>query len=436
MSKETILLEEYGKDPFIITLSSEDEASNVYNEFIDLSAAWKKKLNLSFAPFEVVKTECILYLYAKGITGFIKMNNLHIEVVPKFLIGKEKTSDWRVALTRALILLNQEKFFDNKFTSSKQSEAFLPDLMAETFLFSLEQGINIGLPRSYKETRERIPYYRGSYDSTQFINHLLKPHLIPCKYDEYTTENIINQILKSAAIELSKTVYSSKLAIRLSDLGNSIDASYQIPSIVQIENTFLPPQYSYLSGALDLSKLILQNKSLEHNTGELELRGFLWDSAKIFENLVKLIIRTYCLRSKKYQYSDKPITLMQLASREVPTRAINKIDTSPDIRILQKECTKFLLDAKYKIWSRQPKNNDVYQVMAGSRVTHCKLASLVYPLPQNGNEDTLIYNIEGDGFPKVVSVIFVDITKLALANGLNTLVKKFSDDLDTLHFCG
>jgi 5-methylcytosine-specific restriction enzyme subunit McrC len=432
MRFQYVLLEEYSKDPAIVSFSNEEEAKKIQEKIKKSSGLWKEVLSLSKDPFETNLEANKIEIFAKGITGFIRIDNLQIEIAPKFLSRNKDSNEWRTALTRALFITNQQKFFDKNQTSSNKTDSFLSDLMAETFLDSLELGINLGLPRAYNEKREMLPFYRGSYDSQKFISHLYKPHLIPCKYDEYTTENLINQMLKTASIELSKSVYSTSLAVRLIELANSIEARYQVPSVIQIESIFVPPQYNYLIEAVEIAKLLFQNKSLEHNVGDNSLKGFLWDSATVFEKIVKLIIKTYCIRSKRYQFTDKPLTLIQFADRYTVSRIKVKVETTPDVRILQSNETKFLLDAKYKIWTRQPKNEDVYQVMAGARVSDCKLASLVYPLPEDRGSETLIYNVEGKEFPKVVSIIFIDITKLAYSNGLNELVKKFEKDLSVL----
>ncbi|MDG5789783.1 hypothetical protein QA612_20190 [Evansella sp. AB-P1] len=434
MSTDYVQLEEYSKNPVVVSFETKVELTEALLEISKTNETWKKKLGLRNNPFEVTVLGKSLLLAAKGITGFLKIGKLQVEVVPKFLSTSSKDNKWRIALTRALFLTDQENLFDDDYTFSRSSDSLLPDLMAETFINSVEKGFLFGLPRSYTETREALPFYRGTYDSSRFTEHLLKPHLIPCKFDEFTTDNKINQSLMVACYELAKTVYSSRLSVRLEQLGNRFNATYLIPNKVELENIVLQPQYNYLSDALQIAKLVFSNKGLEHNEGDLKIKGFLWDSSTIFEKLVKLIIWTYCLRSKKYSFTDESTSLMQMASR-VTSQGKVLIDTTPDVRILENKQTKFLLDAKYKTWSKQPKNEDVYQVMAGSRVTKCPLSALVYPLPEDRNGDTIIYNIKGQGMPKVISTIFIDIKKLASEKGLDEIIDKFEKDLNVLSNC-
>lgn len=434
--KEThLILEEYDKNPKLLEFSSVVEAEKKLADINTSIEKWKKKLGLSSLPLEVsVINNKFIQFYAKGVTGFISIGNLNIEIKPKFLESTDNDKEWRAALTKALIITNQQNMFDKSFTSSKQSSYYMADLMAETFLNSLREGINNGLPKSYKEERELTQHFKGKYDTKRVMNFVTHPHLIPCVYDEYTEDYLINQLLKWSAIELSKSVASISLSNQLVELANLIPASNVIHfDVTRVNNLYLSPQFNYLNEALYISKLLIINKSLEHGDGENKLRGFLWNSAVVFEELMKQIVKRIC-KTKQYTFTDKPVTFVDLVMQDgtLPQKA--QLITSPDIRIMAGNKTRILLDAKYKVWRKQPKNEDIYQVMAGARVVDCPVVSLLYPSTRQNNE-LLIYNIRGKGYPLVLGTIFVDIGLLARRKGFELLVKSVEQSINELSDC-
>lgn len=79
--------------------------------------------------------------------------------------------------------------------SDEYSDAY--DLLARVFTFGLGRLIRSGFHRSYIEQVEELPTVRGKILVQQSIsqNTLQKRHLI-CSHDEYSTNDIFNQILK------------------------------------------------------------------------------------------------------------------------------------------------------------------------------------------------------------------------------------------------
>ncbi|MEJ3720384.1 5-methylcytosine restriction system specificity protein McrC [Paenibacillus polymyxa] len=430
-----LVLEEYDKNPKLLEFISEVEAEKKLAEINTSMVEWKNKLGLSSLPIEISKiNKRFIQFYAKGVTGFISIGNLSIEIKPKFLESTDNGDEWRAALTKALIITNQQNMFDKSFTSSKQSGYYLSDLMAETFLISLREGIENGLPKSYEEERELTQHFKGKYDTRRCINFFTQPHLIPCVFDEYTEDYLINQLLRWAALELSKSVASVSLSNQLVELANQISASNLIHfDVTRVNNLYLSPQYSYLDEALYISKLLIINKSLEHGDGKNRLRGFLWNSAVVFEELMKQVVKRIC-KANQYTFTDKSVTFIDLVEQNGALPQKPQLKTSPDIRVMVGNKTKFLLDVKYKVWRKQPKNEDIYQVIAGARVVECPVVSLLYPSTKR-NDKLLIYNIRGKGYPLVLGTIFADISLLAHKKGFEQLVKSVEQSINELSDC-
>ncbi|MBY9078941.1 McrC family protein [Paenibacillus sp. CGMCC 1.18879] len=429
-----LILKEYDNKPGRIRCTSEREIKEKLTQITKANNYWKKKLGLAFPPFETMVNGKFLDVYAKGVTGFVRIDDINVEVKPKFLDNSDDSQHWRVALTKALLITNQQSMLDRNFTSSSESNSAFLDLMAETFYNSLKSGIEQGLSKSYKVEKELLNHYKGKYDTRSITSLFTHPHLIPCVYDEYTEDHLLNQLFKWTASELAKSVLSIDLSNRLIELENMISANNVSNfDLLQVENIYLSPQYNYLEDALQISKLLLQNKSLEHADGSSELRGFLWNSAVVYEGLIKSAIRNIC-RKSHYTFSDASFTFVEIveASGALPQKT--QLRTSPDVRIMDNGASRYLIDAKYKVWTKQPKNEDIYQVMAGARVVDCPMVVLMYPKTKQ-NEDILIYNIRGRGNPLVLGAVFVDISLLAESQGYTKFVNSIEIDLRSFSQC-
>jgi 5-methylcytosine-specific restriction endonuclease McrBC regulatory subunit McrC len=94
---------------------------------------------------------------------------------------------------------------------------------------------------------------------------------------------------------------------------------------------------------------------------------------------------------------------------------VKTISTSPD-HYLVTNGERILLDSKYKgktEWTEKEehsgtplRNQDVYQIMAGSRVFDTSKAALIYPTIPESIEDA--WQIEGEGLPRTLYTVQID----------------------------
>lgn len=423
-------LREYDSLGTAVTFKSIKEKDDFQKSLSKMNNEWKKRLGLYYLPFsyDEDRIDLSLRIYCKGVTGFFSINNYFFEVIPKFL-EKSSSKDWKVALANLLFLQENPKRYRSNLITSTPLEESLPDLLASIFIDELENGIRLGLPREYIYIKEDSQYYKGSYDIRRAIYHLTKPQFIPIKYEDYVTDTTVNRLLKSAANELSKVVKSPKKSIHLGELASAIDASLTPPTPLEIELIRLPLQFSYLETAVILSKIILKNQSIIFDEGDILNNGFLWDTNTIFENFTKLIVKEICKSNPRLSFSDQSVPLYTLGNIDL-TDVRKKGTTYPDIRIMKDGKTKWLLDAKYKIWGKGPLSSDVYQVITGSQVTSCRQASLIYPSSSTTPTEQVFYNIKGMNTPKFLSCMFVNLSLLSEKKGLNKIIADFQANLE------
>lgn len=390
---------------------------------------WKNKLGLPQAPFYYTNdNENNLSIFVRGVTGFISIEGYSFEIKPKFL-DSDIGNQWKIALSNLLFLQEDILKYKSNMIHSNIINETLPDLLAEKFISELEKGLLLGLPKGYILKEESVPYYKGTYNINKAIEHLIQPHLIPSKFDDYVEDILVNRIIKLASIELSKLVKNNSLATRLNEMAYQINATDARPDNMSIERTALPLQFSYLETVFDLSKLILTNNSIIFSEGKYKNSGFLWNTHVIFENFIKILVRLICKRNRNLHFTDKKLHLYSLAN---PTVSLSRKTglTSPDVRIYEGSTIRWLLDVKYKNWKNGPKSEDVYQMITGAQLTKIDRASLIYPKGIQAPSEQVYYNINKIQQPKFISCIFIDILKLSLTNGLNLILDEFENDLN------
>lgn len=418
------IVQEYG-DSIDIIEKDPKKLHNMYSEIVNVSNVWKKKLGLPYNPFDLTLKNTTISLRAKGITGFISICGINIEIVPKFLRYNSCVDDnrWKIAITRILMLINQSNNFDNRMVSASKSSYSISDLLGERFYISVKNGIERGLPRTYIEIEDSIEYFKGRFNYKKYTETLIRKDVIPCIYEEYSLDCNINRLLRWAASELAYRVSNNQLSKNLTDIYNymhevSILKNYNF----DVKNIKLPTSYNYLQEALDIAMILLESKGIEPNQGNFKVRGFLWKSADVYEKFIKLIIHRVCKQVNGWKFTDKAIELASPIDNNL------YIKTYPDIRIKNGNDTICVLDAKYKVWSLKPKNEDIYQVICGARVSNCKVGGLIYPSTDINNQ-VKSWNIKEDGNPEKLTVLFVDINEVAEDSGLDKIVTNLKNEI-------
>lgn len=99
------------------------------------------------------------------------------------------------------------EFLDDKFFNKSSSEVFANhlDLLALLLERGIARQLKQGLYKEYKTYNDCIPTLRGKVDMPQMIkDSYSKEANIPCEFDELTTDNHLNRILKTTAMLLVK----------------------------------------------------------------------------------------------------------------------------------------------------------------------------------------------------------------------------------------
>ncbi len=389
--------------------------------------SWKNRLGLARQPFEVVRIGQGFSLRAAGVTGVVEVDGLTIEVIPKFLDGAD-VCRWKQALWNVLVHVGGEPLTApaRVLLSEERNPA---DLLARSLLRGLSEAWLDGLPRAYEEQEAALPFLRGRIVPARAAELVWRPDTILCRYDAFIEDNSMNRLLRWAVRTLAPMVRNSRLARELDTADErfaEIGVGLQPPSLVEAERLRLSPQHQHLSDALEVAKLVLSERSIEHGHGAVVGIGFLWRSAEVFERFVKLLLVRACTGTGREMVDDA----VPVATLQTTAAAQRILWTYPDARIQSGGRTVAILDAKYKHWkNRRPAPADTYQVIAAGWLEQCDPIGLIYPAPGGRPRAPVVWRLLGPNAPRRLCAMFVDITRMGESGGEDELVAKLAADL-------
>jgi 5-methylcytosine-specific restriction endonuclease McrBC regulatory subunit McrC len=392
------------------------------------SSRWKDILGLNKPPFSIEYIGGERHaIRAQGVTGFLQIGSLAVEVQPKFLTVTAHQS-WRQALWRILTAVEEHPRLGglSRAGVTDEEESF-PDILGWVLLKSIQRGRLEGLPRGYVEARGDLDTLRGSLDISRVSELITRPYLLPCVYDVYCEDTPVNRLIRWSASHLSSAVRSPQLARMLSDEATGFgEVGALPPGLIEAEHLTLPVQYQHLDPALHVSRLLLRRQSLQHQQDEHQAPSFLWKSSDVFQKFVGHLLH---LAFDNYRgwYVDSP-------SQVLAEQAGNRILTYPDYRVMNGRRAVTVLDAKYKVWGKgnQPLAQDVYQMMAAGRINDCGDTFLIYPTPYEGRKAPVTWQIRGKGQPVAVTAVFINLLEMGVPSGEETLVANLKKDVTQL----
>ena len=373
-------------------------------EILASSELWRRQLKLKSQPFRLSKLAKNKYSFeARGVAGFIRIRNITFEIAPKFLNRHTAGPGWRTAMWRFLTYGRGIEGLSQ--TSGHYGvEDGISDLLADIFLTSLKGASSRGYALGYKQIANNSSFLSGRLDPKKYSKLLPVTGKIGVIASKLSSDIATNRLLKWAGNELARTVESPARRKRLqlwSDELPNVSAVAPLAKQVPTPNH----QYPHLVHAIEVSKLLLEDREVGYSEGVQNLPGFLWDSDDLFERATRRLFseaaRALGCNVSKRRY---PLAKTTIDGEEKRTH------TTPDICVWNSNKTVFIADSKNKSITRHrnPSNNDFYQILAGGRVQSVPAVGLLYPFRGTGITERQ-FKPEGDGSPAIVFVITVGL---------------------------
>ena len=208
-----------------------------------------------------------------------------------------------------------------------------------------------------------------------------------CKYDEFTENNLVNQILKFTTkkmLKVTKWIKNKKLCKEI--LNRMID----IEDIHVTNDTFYKIKHDknlyYLEKILSMAQNFVNNLfTTFENKNKQDIFIFNFDMNFLFQEYIAKLLE----ENKSYILGENMEVLTQKGKQYlVYDQGVGKLRLIPDVIIEENKNPKIIIDTKYKIISQgnsqsEITRNDLFQMYAYMGKYHVEKAILLYPEQTN-----------------------------------------------------
>ena len=177
------------------------------------------------------------------------------------------------------------------------------EFFAEIFDLTLSKYVKKGLHRDYVEKAETIKTIKGKVDFNSTLKTLgFRSKQIDCIYDEYSSNNSINQLIYSTIVIILKSKISGELKKSLKKKIVFFNNVSRVKIDKQLLKTIRPVRgNSTLNFLINISKYIYYNLGFDEKDGKYDLGDFVKNKmgmAAVFENFALNFYKTKLLNSE------------------------------------------------------------------------------------------------------------------------------------------
>lgn len=351
--------------------------------------------------------------------GVISLKNTSLEILPKIAdsCNEQELMGSLIFMINTVYGLNIKHSIKSK--SNLLQNGFF-ELLINIFLDELNLQLNQGLHKEYKKNTSNLNCIKGSIVFNKHLHkNLFNKNKFYCKYSTLTDDYLLNQIIKTTLVHISRFNISnktkSKLKIQLDRLEN-ISVIDDAASF--IDNLSFNRNNERFKNTIHYCELFLNNIGSGLNSGSYKINSFLIDMNKLFEQFIYKSYKKIYKNNVLYQNQNN--YLLSCCSNP----KIQRVNLKPDI-ILKKDSSKsIIIDTKWKILNKFVSSSDIYQ-MNGYITGITNVEDIILLFPKNVNNDKII----GDFFVKNNSSNKI---KIRTINLLEVGTYKFYSDLQDI----
>jgi 5-methylcytosine-specific restriction enzyme subunit McrC len=338
-------------------------------------------------------------LRARGVVGIIAAKGCSLEILPKIEVSKEGGKiEQNAAIRKRLIhmlavALNMKIDLGLIANLAWQQETLL-EILIRIFCDKLTEAVRQGMPRSYITQEDDIAALRGRLNVTrQFTRHAVNPSRLACKFDVFSDDIVLNQIMRAAVTHLSGLSRSSENQRRLRELEFVYaDITDVPPSNLQWGAVVIDRTNQRWQELLSMARLFLQNRYQTTTGGAGQGTALLFEMNVLFEEYIGRFVR-------KAAVGTGLEVSLQGGRLYCLTNSAEKgfFQTKPDIVIRQGNRVTHIIDTKWKRISSKiddPKQGvsqgDIYQMMAYAQLYKAPRLTLLYPHHSELRGDELV----------------------------------------------
>ncbi|QIZ08499.1 McrC family protein [Priestia megaterium] len=326
------------------------------------------------------------------------------KVTPQQWVGVFGTSDFQIEVLPKLSLDNIENIRRNliyMLTVAKEvplrvqdigrmdtTKAPILECFIRIFIDKLSNAIKTGILHEYRVIEENAFFLKGKLIVPhQIRKNLLNRNRFYVSYDEFTSNNILNRILKATIVKLIKYSSSSQNIKILNSLSTYFENINELEfSVTDLNKTQLPRTASKCYKEIfEMCKVFWKDEIPNLQGGSSQLFGILFDMNVLYEKFVQNLL----IGNRELLFEGREFKTNQLQNYRYLLRDQNEhgaFKLKPDICIMNKGSGEVdsIIDTKWKILNSNKKNlgisqNDVYQMYAYAREYKCGKVTLLYP---------------------------------------------------------
>lgn len=317
-------------------------------------------------------------LLTQNFVGIINLGRDQIEVLPK--IDRE-TSVVRQNLAKMIASVWDLELHAGGAASVKRTQDSILELLIQLFCEQLWHTVRRGMVKRYEHRQDNLTVLRGRLAvAAQIRVNLARPDRFMCDFDEFSENNLLNQVIRTALQILMRVARSARNQRHLAELLFCFqDVDILVPSAIQwhlVSTNRLSQRYSPI---LSMARLFIEGRSPDVVTGDGVGFALLFDMNVLFEHYIGTLARQVLA-------SPERTVSLQGPKRHLAIYANGSavFELRPDIVVRNDQTITLIVDTKWKqlqplAYREGVATADIYQMYAYSSKYAVPDVVLLYP---------------------------------------------------------
>ncbi|MCL4534916.1 MAG: McrC family protein [Chloroflexi bacterium] len=333
-------------------------------------------------------------LQSTQFVGVVRLGTRTIQVLPKTYRSEDtgdRTAHIRDATRNLLYMLayvGSLSVREQELVPLLQRDLDWFEILTHLFASHLAEEWKRGAHRTYQSNDDELPILRGKWRVGEQLRRLERQHTLCVTYDEFTTDNPLNQVFRFVTERLWHLTRDAGNRELLADLRQWMDDVALAPAmnVTAASPTLITRLNQRFAPLLNLARLFLDGSSLQMAAGDVANFSLMFDMNSLFEAFAVAFISRHRLDvlPDSLQTGD-----LLPQSRGVARWLARREDTQvfklrPDLVVRSQGSCPLLLDAKYK--QLNPRDvalgvgqDDFYQMHAYAQCYDCSRIVMLYP---------------------------------------------------------
>lgn len=290
----------------------------------------------------------------------------------------------RSQLIRMLAVAHDLPIADDAATAVGTQQHNLLEIMIARFASLLSEAVRRGIPRAYVPHADDLPALRGRLNVLrQFTTLATSPQRLACRYDEFSDDIVINQVMKAAVTRLRQLARSTANARALTELALVYSDVTSVPPMDLRWDRIVPDRTNARwQTPLRLARLILGDRFQNSTSGDADGFALLFNMHSLFERYIEKLLAPIAAAAEWRMVAQGGFRNCLHPEDGAPAL----FQTKPDLHLKRGNQIGMVIDAKWKCLLDRGtaakmgvKEADLHQMITYARIYDCPSLVLLYP---------------------------------------------------------